>query len=470
MNSIDVPTRIGRGETVSGLVSFTRASGSGPETVTIVTPAIIEVLAPLPAGCSLAGASGSIQTLTCTAVDPGTLGSSGTLSLSVRGLTLGGGNATATNAGPPISQASDSFSVVAGGDLSLAKTVSPSSTFINGQSPSFTLTPSIAGDTVPAGAVITITDQLPGSTSEFTLNTITAPGYTCNSAAAANASRTLSCTVTGPLSSLGPISLQGKLTLAGAGGLRNNASIAPDGTNYIDTNPANNAPFVDFTVNNGADPRPTGSFPSTALASSAQTLTINYVNDGPQSTTGGQVRAAIPAGFTIGALPSGCVNSGPGTVNGITGTVVTCTSGTVTSASSQSFALPLTAPATAQSGNFGVEIVTGPSGALPGGLTDADVTNNQILVPFSIVLPYADLSMAKTKTPGPLAAGAAIANTLTVTNNGVAAAVYSGAAGATPLRVVDTMQNEEQYVSASAGWSCTDGGANSAGAGQRRVV
>ena len=112
------------------------------------------------------------------------------------------------------------------------------------------------------------------------------------------------------------------------------------------------------------------------------------------------MRTAISAGFTIGALPAGCVNSGAGTVNGITGTIVTCTSGTVTSGGSQSFALPLTVPATAQSGNFGVEIVTGPGGALPGGVTDADVTNNKILVPYNIVQPYADLSIGKTKTPG----------------------------------------------------------------------
>ena len=81
-----------------------------------------------------------------------------------------------------------------------------------------------------------------------------------------------------------------------------------------------------------ADPRPTGSFPATAVAGSAQTVTVNVVNNGPQTITGGQVRVAIPAGFAVGApLPAGCVNSGPGTVHGVAGTVVTCTSGTVTS-------------------------------------------------------------------------------------------------------------------------------------------
>jgi len=80
-------------------------------------------------------------------------------------------------------------------------------------------------------------------------------------------------------------------------------------------------------------------------------------------------------------------------VNGVAGTVVTCTSGTVTSASSQGFAIPVTAPAVAGSGNFGAEIVTGAGDSLPGGLTDSDPTNNTALIPFSIVDPYADLGI-----------------------------------------------------------------------------
>jgi uncharacterized repeat protein (TIGR01451 family) len=470
INSIDVPTRIGRGQTVQSLVSVTRASGSGAETVTIASPAELEIIAPLPAGCALAGAAGAAQTLTCAAVDPGAVGASGSFSFSLRGLALGGGNLSASNAGPPPSSASDSFTVVSGGDLSLAKTVAPGTVFINGQSPTFTLTPALGGDSIPAGATVTVSDQLPGSTSEFTLTTVTAPGYSCNSVAAANAARLLTCTATGPLASLGPIGLQGRLTLAGAGGLRNNASVAPDGVNYIDTASGNDTAFVDFTINHGADPRPTGSFPATALVGSAQSLSIAYVNNGPESTTGGQVRVAIPAGFALGVLPAGCVNSGAGSVNGVAGTLVSCTSGTVTSGGSQTFVLPLTTPAAAQSGNFGVEVVTGAGASLPGGVTDADTTNNQILVPYQIVPPYADLSLTKTKTAGPLAAGAAIVNTIVVRNAGVAAAVYSDAAGATPLRVVDTLRNEEEYVSAGAGWSCTDDGADSAGAGQRRIV
>ncbi len=471
INSVDTPTRIGRGQTVPVPVNYTRASGSAAETITVDVPAVLEVVPASPAGCTLSGAAGTPQTLTCSGINPGGVGSSGSFSFNVRGRSLGGGNVAASNAGPPVSSASDSFTVISGGDLSIAKSIAPSATLINGQTATFTLTPSLVGDSLPAGATLTVSDQLPGTAAEFQLLSVGAPpGYACNSVAAANASRTLSCTITGPLTSLSPITLQGRPTLTGAGGLINNTSIAPDGINYIDSAPGNDTASLPFTVNPGADPRPEGSFPASAVTGSAQTLTLRFANDGPQTVTGGQLRAAIPAGFTIGALPSGCVNSGAGTVSGVSGTIITCTSGTVASGGSQSFALPLTTPGAPQSGNFGVEVVTGTGGALPGGLTDSNVGNNQVLVPFSIVPPFADLSITKSKTAGPLPLGAPITNTLGVTNNGIAAATYSSGTGATPMRVLDTMPNAEEYVSASAGWTCTDGGADSGGAGLRRVV
>ena len=306
INSVDLPTRIGRGQTVTATVTYVRASGSGPETVTVTAPGLLDIVAPLLPSCVLAGASGSTQTLSCTAIDPGGVSATGSFSLS---LALGGGLLAAANAGPPASLAQNSFTVVSGGDLSIAKTIAPASVFINGQSPTFTLTHSLSGDALPAGATISITDQFPGGVGEFTLTSVTASGYTCGSVAAANAARQLDCTITGPLATLVPITLQGRVTAAGAGGLRNNVAIAPDGISYIDTAPGNDTAFVDFTVNNGADPRPTGSFAATAPVSTAQPLTIGYANDGRQSTTGGQVRVAIPLGFTMGALPAGCAAS-----------------------------------------------------------------------------------------------------------------------------------------------------------------
>jgi hypothetical protein len=163
VTSTGTPSRIGRGQTVDIDVNYTRASGSGNETVTVQVPALLAVQAPLPAGCGLSGASGSAQTLTCTTVNPGAVGNSGAFTFKALGLTQGGGNLQASNAGPPVSTASDSFTVVSGGDLSIVKTMAPGTTLINGQTATFTLTMGLTGDSVPADGTVTVTDQLPGS-------------------------------------------------------------------------------------------------------------------------------------------------------------------------------------------------------------------------------------------------------------------------------------------------------------------
>jgi large repetitive protein len=470
LTSIDAPGRIGRGQTVDITVNYTRASGAGNEAVTVEVPALLSVEAPLPSSCGLVGAVGSPQTLTCAAVDPGAPGSSGSFTFKAQGRSLGGGNLQASTDGPPVSNVSDSFTVVSGGDLSIVKTMAPSTTLINGQTATFTLTAALTGDSVPAGSVITVSDQLPGTAAEFQLTSVTAPGYSCNSVAAANASRVLTCTITGPLTSLPVVTVQGRPTLTGSGGLQNTGLVSPDGLSYIDNALNNNKSDLAFTINPGADPRPVGDFPGQVVTSTAQTLTVSYVNNGPQSITGGQLSVAIPPGFVVGTLPAGCVAAGVGTVNGVAGNVFTCTANTVTSGGQQAFAFALTTPATAQIGNFGVQVLTGAGGALPGGLTDSDVSNNNTLVPYVIVAPYADLYLTKNKTPGPLPAGAAMVSYIAVANYGISPAVYSAGNGATPLRVVDTMDNREEFVSAPTGWTCFDGGLNSGGPGLRRVV
>lgn len=471
VNSIDVPTRIGRGQVVPMQVQVTRVSGAGPEAVTVQTPAELAVVTPLPGGCTLTGAEGAAQTVTCSSVDPVGPGTIATLNLAVRGRVLGGGNVSASTAGPPASLASDSFNVVSGGDLTVGKAISPGSTLLNGQLATFTLTPSIlSGDSLPAGATVTVVDQLPGSPGEFTLSSVNAPGYTCNSVADAQALRVLTCTAAGPLASLGPITLQGRPTLAGAGGLVNNASIAADGLAYIDTNSSNDTVALPFTVEPGSDPRPAGSFPLPTVASTVHNLQARFVNDGPQSVTGGSLRVAIPAGFAIGTLPAGCVNSGAGSVASVAGTVLVCTTGTVAAGGDQVFILPLTTPSSARSGNFGLEVPTGPGGSLPGGVTDINTGNNLAQVPFNVIDPYADLAITKAKTPGPLPPGSTLTSTISVTNTGVAAASFTAGGGARPLRVVETMSNDEQFIASEPGWTCTDAGADSGGTGLRRVL
>ena len=70
INSVDTPTRVGRGQTVPVPLNYTRASGSSAETITVDVPAVLEVVPALPAGCSLCGTPGTPQTLTCTGSTP----------------------------------------------------------------------------------------------------------------------------------------------------------------------------------------------------------------------------------------------------------------------------------------------------------------------------------------------------------------------------------------------------------------
>ena len=69
-NSVDTPTRIGRGQAVPVPLTYTRASGSSAETITVDVPAVLEVVPALPAGCSLCGTPGTPQKLTCTGSTP----------------------------------------------------------------------------------------------------------------------------------------------------------------------------------------------------------------------------------------------------------------------------------------------------------------------------------------------------------------------------------------------------------------
>jgi uncharacterized repeat protein (TIGR01451 family) len=183
------------------------------------------------------------------------------------------------------------------------------------------------------------------------------------------------------------------------------------------------------------------------LLSSAQTLTLTYRNNGPlNAPAGGTVSTVVPAGFAVGTMPLGCSKSGAGP------TTVICTAGIVNNGNAQSFAIPLTMPATAASGNFPIAITP------PTGFGDAVPANNNVNVPYNVVAPFADLAASKTKSPGgPQPSGTLVTTTLTVTNEAASASAASYTV-AQPLRIVDYLKPEEVSggtVSAvSPNWSC----------------
>lgn len=458
--SVESPPDIGLGMTADIDVHWSRTSNTTGDTISILIPSQLAVEpASLPAGCTY-----TAPNLVC-AVPNGTTGASGTITFQVRGQAVGGFNLTATGTAPP--PATVSAEVRNSGDLRVGKTrTTPAAgPVVSGSQVQFQLTPGISSGTdVPAGASIIVTDNLPGTSTDFNLTNRTFSGPltpTCNSVANANSTRRLTCTYSGPftIAALGASTITVIGTQGTNGSFTNEASIASANASYLDTDSGNNSANVPYTAVPGTDIQAQGTFPASYQATGAtQNLVIRFRNNGPQSSTGGTVSTIIPAGFVIGTLPAGCTAQAGQSLtvggNTYTGTRVTCTTGTVAVNGSQPFTLPLTMPTSATDGQF--PVVVDP----PAGMGDANLGNNSVLLPFQVAEPFADLRATKAKNPGsgPIAPGDTITTTVTVTNDSGSThdATYTVAS---PLRVVDYARPEEVagglVTALTAGWTCS---------------
>ena len=167
------------------------------------------------------------------------------------------------------------------------------------------------------------------------------------------------------------------------------------------------------------------------------TLTLSVTNNGLQAATGVTITDTVPADFSFvpALLPAGC--------NAV-GQVISCTVANLANgATSANFNITLTALNTNGGGNnTATESRTSPSGG-------SDTASNP--VSYSIISPYAHLTLTKTKTPALVAAGANITNTITVTNSNNSSSTATGT-----IRVTDVLDPNETFVSASpAAWSCS---------------
>ncbi len=448
VQDIQAPSEIGNQMTATVVIDYIRTS-SAPGTATIVLPATLGVNPPLlPAGCVFVGPN----TVEC-AVPAGSTGAQGLIPFTVRGLSVGSYNIQGSGTGQA-GNATSNGSVRDSGDLTVSKTrTAPVGTPASGQNITFRLVPNTAGNDIPTGASIVVTDQLPGGVTDFNASSATPSNCVIN-----NGSRTVVCTFNGPLTAaaFNAVNIDIVGTSGNSGNFVNNASVATSNGNYFDRVSGNNTTSLSFTVTPGADVVPTGStYPATSLVSTTQTLNLVFQNNGPANVpAGGTVVAQIPTGFTVGALPAGCGFAAPN---------LTCTAGAVSTGNNQAFSIPVGNPVTAAAGNITVTVAT------PAGVIDYNLGNNVLLVPYSVVPPTGDLAVSKLKTGGPLPEGAAIANTLSVTNVDISTVTFTAAGGANPLRIIDDMLNEEEFVSASAGWSCSDN-AGVPSATQHRVI
>ncbi|GGI18034.1 hypothetical protein GCM10008066_11970 [Oxalicibacterium faecigallinarum] len=459
-NQVTAAPDVGRGEIVDVVVAWERTATATGDKITVVIPPQLAVNPPAPpVGCVY-----TAPNMVCDVPD-GSTGATGTVTFPVQGAVLGGFNLTAT--GTSGQSAAFSGTVRSTGDMIVGKAKSsPVGSPVAGGTVVFTLTPQITnGDDVPPEGSIVVTDSLPGTATDFNLSNVAFAGRTptCNTTVNANSMRTLTCTYNGPFTraelNASTITLTG--TAGNNGSFTNTASIASGSVGYFDSDPANNTATVNYTVDPGTDTEAFGNFPPSAqIVNTTQTLVLTHRNNGPLANpAGGLVQTVVPAGFTLGMLPSGCT-AAPGAVTvgstSYSGTLVSCNVGALTVNGEQSFNLPLTLPATPTDGSFPV-VVTPPPGR-----GDANTSNNSRLLPYQIVNPYADLRAAKSKNVnGPQAPGTAVTTTLTIRNDPASpsAATYDALH---PLRIVDYARPEEvdgglvtlSAASITAGWTC----------------
>ena len=456
--SVASATDLGRNQIVGVSINWSRTVTAAGDKITTPIPAQLTVNPPAPpAGCVYVAPN-----MICDVPD-GVVGDSGTINFNVKGLALGGFNLTATGTSPPA--ATFSGTVRSTGDITVGKVkTSPAGNPITGGTIIFTLTPRIlAGDDVPTGASIIVTDNLPGTSTDFSLNAVNFTGLTpsCNTTVNANTTRTLTCAYNGAftIAQLNASSIILTGIPGNSGSFTNNASVASGNSNYFDADPSNNITTVNYVVDPGTDIQALGSFPAAAqIVGTAQTLILTHKNNGPLANpANGLVETIVPVTFTIGILPAGCTQTpaqsltvGATTFNG---TLISCTVGAIAVGAQQSFSIPLTMPAAPEASSF--PVVVSP----PAGRGDANLANNSILLPYQIVFPFADLSASKSKSPGgPQASGTVITSTMTVRNDPASpsAAAYDATH---PLRIVDYARPEEVdagvVAGVTAGWVCT---------------
>jgi uncharacterized repeat protein (TIGR01451 family) len=384
VNQILFPSNIGRALNATVSIDATR-TGSLSADITVLLPPQLTAAAPTPAsGCVLTG--NPATAVVCT-VPAGNAGDQVLLNFDVQGTQLGSFNLGASSS---TSSASNTGTVRESGDLTVLQTKLPAGNLAIGQpvvfsfGPRIATTPAPGGDGLPSGAVLTLTNQLPGLSANFSVSAISSGIASCNSVASADSTRTLTCDISGPLTvaEVNAITINVTGTHGSSGNFVNVVSVLVQPSAYIDQNGSNNTSNLAYTVGTGtAYVEARGNFTSSPVATgSTQTLTLIHLNNGPSKLpSGGSISTTLAAGFKVNSLPTGC--SGPAAGAELaTATALTCNTGALNIGESQSFVVPLTMPLAAASGSFTVTTV------LPAGYDDSAPGNNTLNLHWQAVV------------------------------------------------------------------------------------
>jgi len=371
--------------------------------------------------------------------------------------TLGNTAGVSTGLADPVpGNNSDSVNVASSNDADMQLTkVSSLNPVVPGVPYNYTLTARNTGPlAVPAGQVITVTDQVPAGVTLTGL--VSSSGWTCDALPLAGPAN-WSCTRnTGLNANTNAPVITVAAVMAGAGTTTNNACVALDASGRVDNDGTDNCAGASVTATaTGADLRLTSktAAPDPVLAGQNLTYTIVVDNLGPNAANDVVLTDVLGSLINTGGFQSASTTQG------------SCSPNAVTNGTSQTLTCNLGAMAV--NGQATVTVVVRPSIATSGPRTNtATVRANDVGDPVpannsgsvtSQVTAVVDLVALKTATPLSVPAGAPITFVATVRNDGPSTAQN--------VQVVDNLPANAAFISATASGTgtCTTPAVGAAG-------